>query len=238
MKTISVTALFFLVTIVSATGQSSPGTEKSIHIGAAIGNAEGTASAAYVYNWLLGKNHRIMVGVGGRFTAYLGRNKNYVTAPAKLTSNSTGPLVIFKPNIVANMDTFLIARPNVYAINATISLGYRFNERLYAAFNIDALGFSFGGKRQGDYINGSLRQRSGSHVTNFNALLVSDNDLGTLNSELFVNYALNDKWSLRAGAQFLFTEYTTDSNVQLFPEANDRFRKKSLMFMMGTSFRL
>lgn len=199
---------------------------------------QGTLTGGITKNWLVGKEHRFMVGLGARFTGFLGRNQYYVTAPAKLTSNGTGPFVIFKENITANMDTFLIQKPNVYAVNAVINLGWKFSSKLYAGFDIDAIGFSFGGPRRGNYINGPQGAMTNSKVTAFNALLVSDNDLGTLNSQLYARYMINEKWGVRAGAQFLFTEYTTDTPVQQFPEPNDRFRRKSLMFMIGTSFNL
>lgn len=229
-------AAAILLTVTGAIAQRNM--ENAIDLDIAFGDTQGTVAVGFNHNWFLGKQGKIFVGVGGRFTGYIGRNKYYVTAPAKLTSNGTGPLVIFKENIVANMDTFLIMKPNVYALNAMVNLGYKFTPNLHVGFNIDAFGFSFGGSRRGNYINGRQGQMTNSKVTSFNALLVSDNDLGTLNSELYGRYDITDRWSLRAGLQFLFTEYTTDTKVQQSPEPNDRFRKKSLMFMVGTTFRL
>jgi hypothetical protein len=212
--------------------------EDVVDVGVGFARHQGTLVAGLTRNWLLGRHQRFVVGVGTRFTSFLGRNQYYVTAPAKLTSGGTGPFVIFKENITANMDTFLIQKPNVYAINAMINLGWKFSTKLYAGFNIDAIGFSFGGARRGNHINGPFGQMTNSEVTTFNALLVSDNDKGTLNSELYARYMINDRWGMRAGFEFLFTEYTTDTPVQQFPEPNDRFRRKSLMFMIGTSLKL
>ncbi len=212
--------------------------ENSADFSLAAGSSQGTVSAALVHNWLLGKNKRIIVGLGGRFTGYVGRNQYYVTAPATLTSGGTGPFVIFKENIVANMDSFLIAKPNVFAVNAEINLGYRFTEKWTAGFNIDAVGFSFGGKRNGNYINGPSGSMTSARPTSFNALLVSDNDLGTLNSELYAKYQFNTRLSFRGGFQFLFTEYTTQNKIQQLPEPNDRFRRKSLMLAIGISLKL
>jgi hypothetical protein len=237
-KHVIILVLVFVLKATAGLSQYSQAPESTIDAGLSFGKTQGTLSAAYVYNWFPGKNHRLVIGLGGRLTGYLGRNQYYVTAPAKLTSDGTGPLVIFKENVVANMDTFLVAKPNVYALNAMINLGYRFSEKLTIGFDIDLVGGSFGGDRRGNYINGSQGRMTNSSVSPFNALLVSDNDLGSLNSELYGRYSINEKWSVRAGPQFLFTEYTTDTKVQQFPEDNDRFRKKSLMFMIGTSFSL
>ncbi|HZY80227.1 MAG TPA: hypothetical protein VFE50_11935 [Cyclobacteriaceae bacterium] len=225
-------SLLLVFIVQSAVAQS------ELNAGVAFGKTQGTLSLAYVHNWFAGEKHNLVIGLGGRFTGYVGRNQYYVTAPAKLTSNGTGPLVIFKENITANMDTLLVAKPNVYAFNAMINLGYRFSEKFMMGFNIDLVGISFGGDRRGNYINGAQGKMTNSAVTTFNALLVSDNDLGSLNSELYGRYMINKRWAVRGGPQFLFTEYTTDSNVQQYPEPNDRFRKKSLMFMIGTSFNL
>jgi hypothetical protein len=220
-----------------ASGQSHK-QENSIDIDVGIGKSEGAISGALLRDWHLGKKNRIIVGIGGRATGYVGRNVNYVTAPAELTSDGTGPLVIFKQNIVANMDTLLIARPGVFGLNGMINLGYQFTEKLTIGFNIDAIGFSVGGKEQGRYTNGAQGQTTSGTPTSFNILLVSDNDRGSLNSELYAKYRMGDKLSLKPGLQFLFTEYTTATKVQQFPQPNDRFRKKSLMFMIGFSFKI
>jgi hypothetical protein len=105
-------------------------------------------------------------------------------------------------------------------------------------FNIDAIGFSFGKDVKGNYINGAQGSMESANPAAFNLLLISDNDKGSLNSELFARYLLNDKWAVKGGIQFLFTEFTTDSEVQQFPEPNDRFRNKSLMFSAGVSYKL
>lgn len=231
--------LLLIVLLLAATNVfAQKNAENSLVFDFAAGNTQGTLAFSYTHDWLIGARKKIVIGIGGRFTGYAGRNKYYITAPAQLTSGGTGPLVIFKENIVANIDTFLVAKPNVYALNAMINLGYRFNEKLQVGFNIDAVGFSFGGERRGNYINGPQGRMVDARATAFNALLISDNDIGTLNSELYGSYALNDRWSVRVGAQFLFTEYTTLVEVQQSPEPNDRFRNKSLMFMIGTSFKL
>jgi len=88
-------------------------------------------------------------------------------------------------------------------------------------------------KKSGNYINGTQTAVENSKPTAFNVLLISDNDRGSLNSELYGKYYLNDTWGIKLGVQFLFTEYTTDTEVQQFPEPNDRFRNKSLLLAFG-----
>jgi hypothetical protein len=237
MRSPSVLLVGILITS-TAWAQRSHSSVNSVDIDFAFAKWQGTLATALVHDWHVGKMRRLIVGIGGRTTAYLGRNQYYVTAPAELTSGSTGPFVIFKENIEANMDTFLIANPLVFAVNAEISLGFQINERLSIGFNIDAIGVSFGPKVNGNYINGSQGGISGAKPTPFNILLISDNDQGSLNSQLYLKQRITDTWSVRAGFQFIFTEYTTNTDVQQVPEPNDRFRRKSLMFMIGSNIKL
>ncbi|MBL7842604.1 MAG: hypothetical protein JNK44_01985 [Cyclobacteriaceae bacterium] len=204
----------------------------------AVGTSQGTFSILYGHDWEFGDKKKFAVGLGGRFTSYFGSNQYYRTAPAELTSGSTGPFVIFKPDIEANIDTFLIMSPQVNSINLLINLRYVLNNRLHLGFNIDAIGFSFGSEKDGAYLNFPEGAVSTAKPTAFNILLISDNDGGSLNSEFYARYFLNKKWALKAGAQSCFTEYTTNTEVQQFPEPNDRFRNKSLMVALGMSVRL
>ncbi len=203
-----------------------------------VAKYQGVLSLSYVHNWRFGVNQKLGIGIGGRFTSYLAANQYYATAPAQLTSGSTGPLIIFKNNISANIDTFLIKSPQVNSLNLTINIDYQVGKKITVGFNIDAIGFSFGGSRNGNYINGSMGKMESAKPTNFNILLISDNDRGSLNSEFYGRYFLDDKWGVKAGAQFLFTEYTTTTKVQQFPQENDRFRNKSLLFCLGVSYKL
>ncbi|HEU5291233.1 MAG TPA: hypothetical protein VFU05_11350 [Cyclobacteriaceae bacterium] len=204
----------------------------------AVGNTEGTISLLYGMDWEVGKEKKIAIGWGARFTSYFGANQYYITAPAEITSGDTGPLVIFKENIEENIDTFLIKSPQVNSLNAFINLRYKFSEKIMIGFNIDVIGFSLGGSKNGNYINGYEGAMERATPTPFNLLLISDNDKGSLNSELYLKYYWNVRWGVKLGAQFLFTEYTTDTEVQQFPEPNDRFRNKSLMGALGVSFKL
>lgn len=204
----------------------------------AFGNSEGTISAMVSYDWELWKKKKFAIGVGARVTTYFGANQYYTTAPAELTSGDTGPFVIFKEDIEENIDSLLIKSPQTNAVNLLINLRYKFNEKLMIGFNIDAIGFSFGSSKSGNYINGVQGSMENAKPTSFNILLISDNDRGSLNSELYGKYYWNEKWGVKLAAQFLFTEYTTDTEVQQFPEPNDRFRNKSLMFAVGVTHKL
>ena len=204
----------------------------------AIGNYEGSLSLLFIHNWRLGATRNLGIGLGGRITSYRGANQYYITAPAKLTSESTSPLIFFKQNVAANIDSLLVKSPQSTSVNASINIDYRLSAKVIIGFNIDAIGFSFGPKQRGNYINGYQGKNTEGSPTSFNVLLISDNDRGSLNSELYGKYQFNARWSVKVGAQFLFTEYTTITSVQEFPSYNDRFRNKSLLFAMGLSCQL
>ena len=145
-------------------------------------------------------------------------------------------LITISINNFINIDSIKYASTQVNSFNLSINIQYTTKEKIDIGFNIDAIGFSFGKKETGEYIayqSTSNNTIQSAKPTPFNLLLVSDNDLGSLNSELFIRYWLSPKWGLRAGASFLFTEYTTDNKLRL---ENDRWRNKALLGMIGVTY--
>lgn len=191
-------------------------------------------SGAYIHNWRLGSKQKFELGLGGRFGTYSGSNLYYSTAPASIT---TGGAPFGEP-IKGNVDSLQIASTHIYALNALINVGYRFTRNLTVGFNIDVVGISFGGENKGVYVNGTDVQNVLANPTGFNLLLIGNNDRGTLDSEFYVKYRLNDRWSVKGGLQHLFMEYTTVTKVQQLPEPNDRFRNVSTQVILGVSMRL
>jgi hypothetical protein len=187
----------------------------------AIGSGQGSVSLDYLHNWQLGKSKKFEIGIGGRLTSYFGSDQYYSSAPASLAGDE------------AKTDSLLLSSAQMNAINLVINLGYRFSSRFGVGFNIDAVGFSFGGNKEGRYFNGNQGQVVNSKPTSFNVLLIGNNDRGTLNSEFYARYFFNERWGIKAAYQYLFTEYTTDIAVQQQPEPNDRFRNKASLFSLG-----
>ncbi|MDZ7646566.1 MAG: hypothetical protein U5K54_04970 [Cytophagales bacterium] len=66
-----------------------------------------------------------------------------------------------------------------------VHLGYCFSPKFGAGFNIDAIGFSFGGKQSAIYLTEGESQSASAKPTTWNTLLVGNNDHGTINSEFF-----------------------------------------------------
>jgi len=216
-------AIAILILCLSALASS--GQEKStVNYGSltgAFGEREGSGSVEFFHNWKLGKSGKFMVGLGGRLTTYFGSDHYFSSAPASLASDDT------------KSDSLLLSSSNIFAINAAINLAYRITDKFDVGFDIDAAGFSFGGKQDGFYLNGSAGQATSASPTSFNVLLIGNNDRGTLNSEFYVRYFFKENWGIKLAYQYLFTEYTTSTVVQQLPEANDRFRHKAQMVSIG-----
>jgi hypothetical protein len=208
-----------------------------------IGGGQTNLSTSYQISWKFGANQKLRMGAGLRLNAFFASDKYFVTAPAKIVKGEAGLGSFFKKPIEENMDSVQFSSAQTYSINFLIHIGYAFSEKFAAGFNIDVIGATFGGTQSGTYINGNATNGpttlpvSGS-PTGFNLLLVGENDIGSLNSEFFVTYALNSNWSLKAGIQHIFMEYTTTTNVQQFPEPNDRFRITPTVFCAGVVYRI
>ncbi len=234
-----ITTILLTTICLTSTAQKLANKEQSASASVAFGANQFTSTFSYRYLWNFGKKKQWQIGTGLRLTNNFGKNNYYITAPAKLTSGKTGPAVFFADQINQNIDSVLFGNTQANALNLTINFGYKITDKWSVGFDIDAIGFSFGARQQAAYLaNGGLVSATNAKPTGFNLLLVSDNDLGTLNSEFSAKYAINNKWSAKLGFQFLFTEYTTDTNVQTTPtgEKNDRFRNKASQISIGTTY--
>ena len=237
------TALLISFSLSSFSQESAPSTPKKFNsnnnfdLAFAASSDQFSSALSWVHFYGVGKSKKFKVGYGIRYTGYSGKNQNYITAPAKLTSGKTGPQVLFSEINPANYDTLFIAKAQHNSINLTINLQYTLFKKFELGFNIDAVGFTFGAEQTGKFISSarpaSISEKQLAKPTAFNALLISDNDIGTLNSEFYGRYWLTDKIGIKAGFTFLFTEYTTNNKLVL---NNDRWRNKSGMAMIGITY--
>ena len=192
-----------------------------------------SGAIAYSRLYPIAFKKRFYVGYGVRFTSYFGKNGDYVTATANVSEGN-----FFKPQNEEKLDTLFMPTAQINSLNAAIFLMYKFTPKFSVGFNIDAIGFSFGKDQTSTFYSYSENipaTTSNASVTNFNLLLTGDYDIGSLNSEIYAHYDASEKIAIRAGASFIFSEYTTD---QKFAFDNDRFRKKSLGFMLGVAYKL
>lgn len=219
-------------------------------VGAVLASNGSSSALALSINqyWGFGKNKKnFKVGLGARLTSSFGGSSlEYITAPAKLTSGKTGPGVFFADQIPQNIDTLSLNGTQVNAINLYLALRYDFAKKWGVEFNIDLAGASLGGDKNAtlNYGDGAYASRNTTaKPTVGNVLLISDNDIGSLNSEFMISYKIKPKLKIKAGASFLFNEYTLDNPVNYLntigTQVNtDRYRTKMLMFGVGASFRL
>jgi hypothetical protein len=212
----------------------------------ALGGGSGGFSPAFSFTqmWGLGKSKRFKIGYGARITSYFGGAANFRTAPAKFTSGSSSFSALFSDDIVANIDTFSVKSFNTHALNFSINLQYALSNKLEVGFNIDATGKTWGGTVTGDLISKKNKRKfqdgstsSEANPETWNFLLISDSDIGSLNSEIYARYWLTEKIGIRAGASFQFVELTTTKKVEINGKLNDTWRNKSLMPMVAVSYR-
>jgi hypothetical protein len=219
---LSIVSLFLAISISNKIIAQSK--SKYFQIGGAAGSGSGAAVISAQKDWFLGKNGKIIIGTGARFTSYFGKNIYLTTAPAKLS---------VEPKSV---DSLLAPKPSISSLNLLINLGYKLGDYVEVGFNIDAIGFSFGPEGSPSFITNGKSKSVKASPTSPNILLVGDNDLGSLNSNFYVRVKVTEKIGLNLAYQFLFNELTTTTKVQTLPEDNDRFRVKSSQIYAGISF--
>jgi hypothetical protein len=186
------------------------------------------------YNF--GAKKRLSIAYGARANAYFGGATDYITAPALLTSGKRSLVAFFTEYKPDKLDTLRLSQTATFSLNSKLALAYNF-KKSEIGFNIDLFGFTFGGKQTGVFQASESKSLNNLSVsakpTLFNALLISDSDRGSLNSELYYKRYINEKSALRFGLSFQFVEYTTD---QILTFENDRFRLKTLMPFVAYSF--
>lgn len=196
--------------------------------------------------WGLGKGQRkFKIGLGPRLTSAFGSKKLlYITAPAILTSGKEDPSVFFADQITENIDTLRLQGTQVNSLNIMLALRYDFYKKWGIEVNIDLIGFSFGGTKSGvlefgDGFSGTQNVDAKPHFGNI--LFISDNDIGSLNSEFLITYQFNEKFRFKAGAAFLFNEYKIDPHVTYYNTKGtlintDAYRTKQLMYGVGVNY--
>lgn len=230
---------FIIATSIFLTIQNAGAQEynHNIDLTSAFGKKDISLSLSYEYNFEIGKSKRLELGIGARTTYYSGQNKEYITAPANLTKGKTGPSVFFTSKSEKYLDTISIKKPVLTSVNLLVNAGYKISPKLIAGFNLDFIGFSVSKKQTAEYIHNDEKAIVSVKPTSFNFLKIDDNAMGSLNSELYLVYKWNNRWGIKAFAEYLYLEYTTETKIQLDGgEMNDRFRDKPISFGVGVSY--
>lgn len=183
----------------------------------ASGMAGGGVSA-WAYRGF-GRNQKFMAGLGIRHSSHFSKNRDFITAPARLTSDEK------------NLDTLTLSG-NIHSVNLALDLRYCLNSTFALGFNIDLTGLSFGPEK-----GGKLKEFTAlAEPTHFNFLLVDDNDIGTLNSEFYLMWRFSEHFAGKLAFSYLYTEFTTDKKY-IAGIDNDRFRNKSMGLALALQYR-
>ncbi len=184
-------------------------------------------SLSWTHFYGIGQKKNFKVGYGLRFNSYTGSDRYFTSAPTELATDD------------ALVDTLFMSESASMGLNLTLNAKARLFKKLEAGFNIDLAGFSFGPEKTGQYISidptgiTEFASEQTAKPTPGNLLLLGTNDIGMINSEFYLGYWLTDKLNLRAGMNYLFTEYTTNNELH---NENDRFRDYPLMPFIAINF--
>lgn len=212
----------------------------------AVGGASTGFSPAFSFTQMfgIGKSNRFKIGYGIRLTSYFGGAANFRTAPAKFTSGTSSFAALVSDDIIANIDTFSVKSFQSNALNVSINIQYALSKKLEVGVNIDATGKTWGSTVTGDLISKRNKRKfqdgsttSSSNPETYNFLLVSDSDIGSLNSEVYARYWVTEKIGIRAGVSFQFVELTTSKKVEINGLLNDTWRYKSVLPMVAVSYK-
>ncbi|AUD02534.1 hypothetical protein [Spirosoma pollinicola] len=215
-------------------------------LGMAYSESHYNPSLTYYQLINIGEHKTFSLGWTGRLAAFYGDNLNYYTAPARLTRGKSGFGALSGPLLVDNIDTVRYDYVSMTSFNlgirAQVNLGL-----LELGASADLLGLSFGKSRTGRYQSSTgqfnIQSSTGtdsttafyqgsntfqkSHPSLMNLRLLSDNDRGTLATEVYARLKIGQRIGVKVSYQWLTTE-TTVSKRDVISD-NNRFRNRANM---------
>ena len=179
---------------------------------------QGGGLSAWAYRGF-GRKQRFMAGLGIRHSSHFFKNRDFITAPARFTSDEK------------NLDTLALSG-SLHSVNLALDLRYCLNSTFALGFNIDLTGLSFGPEQKG-----KLKEFTElAEPTKFNFLLVDDNDIGTINSEFYLACTITEHLVGKVAFSYVYTEFTTAEKYITVID-NDRYRNKSMGLALGLQYR-
>src|SRR5215210_330830 len=88
---------------------------QNLDVTSAFGKKDISTAISYEYNFELGKQKKIEIGIGARGTYYNGKDKEYITALPELTKGKTSPTIFFKTQQSTHLDTIYVQNPQIAA---------------------------------------------------------------------------------------------------------------------------
>ena len=237
LQPIQLSNLYFPAKDVKSADMAISPWEKRIGITGAFGEGATSMTLGFSHLYGFGSSRRFKMGYGLRLSSFFGSDRKFTAAPPDLASQDN-------PQYFGVGDTFFgindePSNSQLNAVNLGLYTEYSITENVLVGFNIDVIGFSFGAEKDGTvYDNAAVDgltiiSSTSAKPTSFNALLVGNNDIGTLNSEFWIGYKIASNLLVKGAFSYLFTEYTTEGQYQ---DGNDRFRYKAAQGAIGVSY--
>ena len=212
--------LFYTAFIFRANAQENPGKFSfAAEAGLRVSSGMQGGGLSVWANRGFGRKQKFLLGLGIRHTSHFSKNKDFITAPARFTSDEK------------NLDT-LVLSGNIHSVNLALDLRYCLSSTFALGFNIDITGLSIGPEQKG-----KLKEFTAlAEPTKFTILLVDDNDIGTINSEFYLSCTFIKHLAGKLAFSYLYTEFTT-AEKYITEIVNDRYRNKSMGLAMGLQYR-
>lgn len=218
-------ALFFgmFLQVQTTQAQEIKNPNNSIELGVGFASDAFVGGIGYYQDWGLGKKKAFRLGYGVRFSAYSGSDVTHISAPPEFYNDE------------AKQDSIFVSNPQMNNIAVYIGASYVIRERIELGFNIDAIGYTFGGDKDATFTSNGVETATTVNPNSITALLIAANDIGMVRSDFFVGYKFNDNWGARLGYGLLFTEYRTETELQ---EGNTRYRGNPGTITVGVVYSL
>ena len=162
-------------------------------------------------------NQRLLLGLGLRTT--------FVAGDLKLTPAGA-------KNIPAGVIDTLFVASSALMLNVSGHAAVILTSRLQAGLNIDLAGVGAGASRTGSYraSAGAARTTVSASPAGANVFLYGSKDQGSLNSEFFAAWAVNDRFTVRGGLSHQLVEYEAERTLS---SNTKRFRSYTNLLFLG-----
>lgn len=226
LLTVAIGIFFAMFLQVQSTyAQEAKTLNNSIEAGIGFTSGGFIGGIGYWQDWGVLKNKALRLGYGVRFTSFSGSDGNHASAPPEFWNDET------------MRDSVFVSSPQMSNIALYVGASYVIADRFELGFNIDALGYTFGGDKDAVHtsISDGVETETVVNPGSVTALLLGPNDIGMVRSDFFVGYKFNENWKATVGFGPLFTEYRTETELQ---EGNTRYRGTYGMILLGVVYSL
>ncbi len=197
------------------------------------GNAHYAFGTNIQYTWGIGrKKQRSNIGAGLRVQSFFTKDRYYKTSSLELSDLNRG-----------GADTMFFQKIQNNTLNAYITFQIHIKQGVDIYFNTDIGGINFGDRRAGAYIsyennpdfytnNENFPVDYGTEPYAFNLNLYNQS-YGTIMSEVYGSFRINQLVGWRLGVQMYRNEYVT---IQEVPYNGKRFSQTNWMATLGITF--